>query len=908
MARFSENAVTRTLEAADLWKRRCLVEDGSVFSDAAVWSLANLKALDSAFIGNPLEGVESFNEKLKRQLDGAGAEVIHLAAEVLWVMFLFPSSSGHEAKRRDIIEIWNWSDDKLDPSHPLLGKPLEYGIGNPGVAFSTLRWKEFGYFIRVSEQWKSLPQSQKAFLLADPWAFAEWLDSQEESSRRQFRHILLYLLFPDTFERISVTKHRRAIVEHYGDRIAEADRIPASSLRKAPLIELDRCISKIRKSLEAQYPGAELDFYRSPLKEQLDLTARPEAPSDDGSEPQPNRGTTVWVEKTHVQGRPDRTEGDNAFGRALWSPQADKAGRSTYKAITRVRPGDVVLHLTDDRAISAVSVVAAEVDDTFVCPVATSWAGQPGYRVALRDFQHLAPVLPREDFLEAERYKRRLIEIARSQRGLFYNKDLDLNQGAYLTEAPTELTTLLNDAYRSVSGHGLPVVDNLKGNRGVRHWIFQANPELFAVDDALRRLTQINWLVQRYQDQISAGDRAYVWRSGAEAGILGQLEILEAPKLAPEAEDERRFNIQGSKFAGEQLRVRCRVFKVLDSPVSRARISGTPGLRELMILRAPQGTNFPVSAEEAAILDDLLDDGTRKVSESPRYTVEEAAQGLFLELRRLQEMVARLHRKKNVILQGPPGVGKTYVCKQLAYALMEARDDTRLAMVQFHQAYAYEDFMQGYRPTEGGLRLRNGIFYDFCDRAKQDSDRSYVFVIDEINRGNLSKVFGELMMLIESDKRGAKWALRLAYSSDKSEKFFVPENVYLIGLMNTADRSLAVVDYALRRRFAFVDLKPAFQSTRFRDYLVDAGASVALVKRIVERMSALNDEITKDAANLGPGFCVGHSFFCVQSGSAPPDDAWYQDVIATEIAPLLREYWFDDPVRAEQYVKALLAD
>jgi hypothetical protein len=126
--------------------------------------------------------------------------------------------------------------------------------------------------------------------------------------------------------------------------------------------------------------------------------------------------------------------------------------------------------------------------------------------------------------------------------------------------------------------------------------------------------------------------------------------------------------------------------------------------------------------------------------------------------------------------------------------------------------------------------------------------------------------------------------------------------------MNTADRSLAVVDYALRRRFAFVDLKPEFQSPRFREHLVNAGAPVALVERIVERMTALNGEIAKDATNLGPGFCIGHSFFCVQSGSAPPDDAWYQDVVTSEIEPLLREYWFDDPVRAEQYVKALLAD
>jgi hypothetical protein len=888
MARLNENAVVAALEAADLWKRECLAVDGSVFSDATVWSLANLKALDAAFLGNPLEGSESFNEKLRHQLDGAPAEVIWLAAEMLWVMFLFPSSSGREAKRRDVMDVWSWSGDKLDPSQALLDKPLDSGIGNPGVAFSTLRWREFGYFIRVAERWKSLEKGQAASLLSDPWAFAVWLDAQEDSQRRQLRHILLYLLFPETFERIAVTKHRRAIIKHFSELLAETDRIPASSLRQVPLIELDRRIAKIRHSLETQYPKAELDFYRSPLKEQLDLKAKVDDVPEDEPIAELDRGPKIWIEKTHVEGRPDRIGGDHALGRALWSPQTNKAGRNVYRAITRTRLGDAVIHLTDDRAISGVSIVGGDVDATFIGVPGTEWAGQPAYRVALRDFHALRPVLPREKFLEAERYKRRLMSIAKSNTGLFYNKNLELNQGAYLTEAPVELATLLNDAYRVTSGHGLPVVDSIISSLGPRNWVFQANPELFAVDDALRSLSNIHWLVQRYQDEISAGDRAYIWRSGPAAGILGEVEILEPPKLAPEPDDERRFNVQASKFAGEQLRVQCRVIRVLESPLARNVISETPGLSELMILRAPQGTNFPVSAKEAVILDGLINAADSRVPELPRYTAHDAAEGLFLEEAQLQRILDRLHRKKNIILQGPPGVGKTHISKRLAYALMEARDDTRLGMVQFHQAYAYEDFVQGYRPTEGGFRLRNGIFYDFCERAKRDSGHSYVFVIDEINRGNLSKVLGELMMLIEPDKRGPGWAIQLAYSSGTAEKFFVPENLYLIGLMNTADRSLAVVDYALRRRFAFEDLNPAFQSPRFREHLVDAGAPLPLVSRIVGRMTALNGEIAKDATNLGPGFCIGHSFFCLQSGSAPPNNAWYEDVVITEIAPLLR--------------------
>jgi 5-methylcytosine-specific restriction protein B len=186
-----------------------------------------------------------------------------------------------------------------------------------------------------------------------------------------------------------------------------------------------------------------------------------------------------------------------------------------------------------------------------------------------------------------------------------------------------------------------------------------------------------------------------------------------------------------------------------------------------------------------------------------------------------------------------------------------------------------------------------GLFYQFCQRARDDQDRKYVFIIDEINRGNLSKIFGELMMLIECDKRSKEWEVPLAYSSDATEKFYIPDNIYLIGLMNTADRSLAMVDYALRRRFGFVTLSPLYESDQFRDHLLTKGASKDLVNKIVSRMTALNAAIAEDRANLGPGFCIGHSYFCISDQSDVPDDRWYASIVESEIAPLLEEYWCD---------------
>jgi 5-methylcytosine-specific restriction protein B len=288
------------------------------------------------------------------------------------------------------------------------------------------------------------------------------------------------------------------------------------------------------------------------------------------------------------------------------------------------------------------------------------------------------------------------------------------------------------------------------------------------------------------------------------------------------------------------------------------------------------------------------------------YTVKEATEALFITQQRFEEILAIWRQKRNLVVQGPPGVGKTFFYRRLAYALMGSAATTRIVSVQFHPSYSYEDFVQGYRPAEVGFVLREGVFYRFCQQARKDSGHTYVFVIDEINRGNLAKIFGELLMLLEGDKRNAEWAVPLAYGGPGAEAFFIPDNVYLLGLMNTADRSLAVVDYALRRRFAFVDLKPEFASPRFSEQLKEKGISEALLRRIIERMTALNDEIAKDRANLGPGYRIGHSFFCDPPEESALHEDWYQQVVKSEIAPLLDEYYFDDSERALTLVQRLL--
>lgn len=257
-------------------------------------------------------------------------------------------------------------------------------------------------------------------------------------------------------------------------------------------------------------------------------------------------------------------------------------------------------------------------------------------------------------------------------------------------------------------------------------------------------------------------------------------------------------------------------------------------------------------------------------------------------------LVAVLKRKKNLILQGAPGVGKTFAAKRLAYSMMGEKDDSRIEFVQFHQNYSYEDFVMGYKPNENGFELKNGIFYQFCKKAASHPDKDYFFIIDEINRGNMSKIFGELLMLIEADYRETE--VTLAYNG---LRFSIPSRLYIIGMMNTADRSLAMIDYALRRRFSFFNMEPGFDSEGFIHY--QKGLANETFNRLIDRIKELNQDIAQDKS-LGKGFCIGHSYFC---NATECTEEWMQDVVEYDILLMLSEYWFDDVNKLQKWENSL---
>lgn len=314
-------------------------------------------------------------------------------------------------------------------------------------------------------------------------------------------------------------------------------------------------------------------------------------------------------------------------------------------------------------------------------------------------------------------------------------------------------------------------------------------------------------------------------------------------------------------------------------------------LKDMEFLKNSNGSLFKLTPNEYSVLYDMIrENNPIEKEEYKTYTKENFLEEVYISEEKYNDIKDLLTRKKNIILQGAPGVGKTFMAKKLAYSLIGEQNPNRIETIQFHQSYSYEDFIEGYKPKGNGFDLEKGIFYTFCKKAENDPDNSYYLIIDEINRGNLSKIFGELLMLIEEDKRGEQ--LTLAYSKNK---FSVPENLYIIGMMNTADRSLALMDYALRRRFSFIEILPAFNNDTFIEY--KNSINNKYFNKVIEKIIELNNEISEDVS-LGDGFMIGHSYFCNLENKYEEN---LKSVLKFDILPMIREYWFDNKDMREKW-------
>lgn len=824
MSRYSHrHETTHLLAAAQRWKETCLLQDGSLFSDKQLWTLDNLEELDRRFTQNPIEGGDSYVHKLSLQLADSSAEAIQLMAELNWLLLLFSSNIKPDTKRRMVMEIWALSGEALPESAPCLDDRSLGGVGSTGTGFNTHRWRELVFLIDLLRAFKSMPADQQQRQAQDPWAFADWMATVRRDGIRQLPHILNYLLFPDSFEYISVSLDKEKILKAF-------EGLSKHRLRQLSEPEVDQALLALRQRLENE-SGEPVDFYDTPWLEQW----------------RPTPGTWLmawnpkhWSWKSYQDDRLKIANGENVT--LPWRT-----------ASTQPREGDTFYLVR---------------------------VGQEPRGLIARGNIASAPY--EDDHYDAER-------AANGETARFVDITLtdlrDPGADAYISMADLQAGTT-DDQNWSLQGSGIEI-KSLSAKLIGKLW--ETLPPVRVSTAKAESPKQQAIQITRPVNTIFYGPPGTGKTYHLQKHLMPRYE--SEAKKAPTGEwlEEQLADTawwEAIALALADLGGNATVNDLLIHPYfkAKARVQGRPN-----------SPNLRATCWGALQIHTVLESTTVNYAQEkrqPPLIFDKQPGGHWVLTGDWEETGEGLREQLAQLRQGP------------------ASDDARIRRhltVTFHQSYSYEDFVEGIRPQtteEGGIsyEVRDGLFKAFCQRASQDPHQRYALFIDEINRGNISRIFGELITLIETDKR-AWWdedgqlvegiELVLPYSG---ERFGVPKNLDIYATMNTADRSIALMDAALRRRFHFQELMPEpkrIPGSQGDGYIPDGEGGLLNLRALLEAINLrLRYLLHRDQT-------FGHAYF-----TEVKDLEALRRVMVYDIIPMLAEYFYDD----WRQIRRVLAD